>query len=503
MEEGKTIISQLYKRLDGKVIIAADLNDNDIEGADIDDLAVKIISFFEGCDGLKILDRNILEQIKKQTKTKEPLQVVVEQQPSFRPVSKEFEPQFRIKNIDVEKTGATVSDFAAYFRDRYRKLREILGSSQNVGMVVSTDKLAQYANGREVGIVGMVYDKIITKKGNLMITIEDEYGSAKIIFVRPESGARKEQTALFESAMHLVNDEVVALKGKLGSPPFIIAKQIIWPDVPVHSRKQSSEDLAIALTSDVHVGSKLFMEKNFVRFVEWLNGNVDTDRELAGKVKYVVFGGDLVDGIGVYPGQDRELTIQDIYKQYSVFFDYVDNIPDYIQVFVIPGNHDAVQLADPQPMLTKELIGEFKKDNVHFLSSPSHIEIEGLRVLAYHGTSLDSVIHNIAGCSYFKPEGAMVELLKRRHISPIYGDNPIVPSRNDSLVISDPPDILHMGHVHKNGTAEYHGTQIVNSGTWQARTEYQIKLGHMPTPCMLPVYRTKKATIENVDFSGL
>ena len=160
-----------------------------------------------------------------------------------------------------------------------------------------------------------------------------------------------------------------------------------------------------------------------------------------------------MDGIGVYPEQDKELSIPDIYEQYKKFFSYLERIPDYIQMFVIPGNHDAVQLADPQPTLSKDLIGEFKKENVHFLSSPSYVEIDGLKVLSYHGTSLDSVIHNIAGCSYMKPETAMVEMLKRRHMSPIYGEKSIIPTKKDALVVSDPPDILHMGHVHKNGSS--------------------------------------------------
>ncbi len=501
MQEEGTFVSELYKRLDGKVIIAAELSDGDLEDIGLDALSAKVLSFFENRDGLKILDKNTLSEIMSNLHEKEPLEVIVRQETSFMPISKEYDPQFTIKNAEVEKTGAAVSDFATYFKDRYRKLRDILASGRNIGMVVSTDKFSQYANGREVSIVGMVYDKMVTKKGNLMITLEDEYGSAKVIFIKPEKGGRKETATLFESAMRLVTDEVVAVKGKLGSPPFVIATQLIWPDIPVHARKQSMEDLAIAFTSDVHVGSKLFLEKQFVRFVEWLNGNVEKDRELAGKIKYVMVGGDLVDGIGVYPEQDKELTILDIYKQYSVFFDYIENIPDYIHVFVIPGNHDAVQRADPQPVLPKELIGEFKKSNVHFLSSPSYVEVEGLKVLSYHGTSLDSVIHNIAGCSYFKPETAMVEVLKRRHISPIYGDNPIIPGKKDPLVMSDPPDILHMGHVHKNGIAEYHGTQVINSGTWQARTDYQIKLGHLPTPCILPVYETRKAAMSAINFN--
>ena len=97
----------------------------------------------------------------------------------------------------------------------------------------------------------------------------------------------------------------------------------------------------------------------------------------------------------------------------------------------------------------------------------------------------------------------MIEVLKKRHISPIYGDNPIMPSKEDSLVIDEVPDILHMGHLHKNGYAEYHGTQVINSGTWQSRTSYQVKQGHMPTPALLPVYNTKSGELWSVDFNAM
>ena len=84
-----------------------------------------------------------------------------------------------------------------------------------------------------------------------------------------------------------------------------------------------------------------------------------------------------------------------------------------------------------------------------------------ITVALYHGTSLDSIIASIPNNSYAKPEKAMVELLKRRHLSPIYGGNIIVPSKNDSMIIEKAPDILHMGHIHKNGITNYHGVAIV------------------------------------------
>jgi DNA polymerase II small subunit len=179
----------------------------------------------------------------------------------------------------------------------------------------------------------------------------------------------------------------------------------------------------------------------------------------------------------------------------------ISMVPDYIHVFVIPGNHDAVQRAEPQPQLTSDLISDFKADNVHILPNPSFLTLHGINILAYHGTSLDSVIGAIPGMSYAKPEKPMIEILKRRHLSPIYGGNITVPSKNDNMVIDKIPDILHMGHVHKNGSANYHGVDIINSGTWQATTDFQLMKGHIPTPGIVPIYESKANRFTHINFN--
>ncbi len=502
--EGGSLVAELAQRLAGKVVISAELTDNDISGIGVESLTAHTLSFFGDSEGIHILDKpTLLMIIEKESEEKAPVQIEVFQKKDFNPLAKEIKSDYKIRRINAEKTPATVEDFSSHFRDRFRKLKEILehGSRGSLGMVSSIENIKQYADGREISVVGIVYDKITTKKGHILLTLEDEGSTAKVLFLKSERTSRKESQQLFEFAQRIVNDEVIAIRGRISSP-FVIANSIISPDIPVHQPKKTEEEMAIAFTSDIHVGSKLFMERHFVKFIEWLNGNVEARRDIAEHIKYLVISGDLVDGIGVYPNQDRELSILDIYKQYSVFFDYLENVPDHIEVFLLAGNHDAVQRAEPQPPLTEDLIGDFKKRNVHILSSPSYVTLHGIKILAYHGTSLDSIIQSIPGCSYAKPEAAMLEVLKKRHISPIYGENPIVPNKSDSLVIDEVPDILHMGHIHKNGYAEYHGTQIINSGAWQSRTPIQVKRGQLPTPAVLPVYETNTGHILSLDFTS-
>jgi DNA polymerase II small subunit len=275
-------------------------------------------------------------------------------------------------------------------------------------------------------------------------------------------------------------------------------KAVTWPDIPViREQKHSDVDIATVYLSDIHIGSRYFVEKAFKKFIRWLWGE-EGNVELAGKVKYVVIAGDVCDGIGVYPNQEKELVVKDIYAQYAMFDQLVQSFPDHIVTVVGPGNHDAVRRAEPQPYIPMDMI----KSDVKKIGSPATLEIEGLKHLVYHGTSIDSIIANISGLSYSKPDGPMVEMLKRRHLSPIYGENLIVPEHRDYMLIEEEPDVVHMGHIHKNAARKYRGTLLINSGTFQERTEFQVKMGHVPTPGIVPVLEMQSGNLSHLNFLG-
>ncbi len=481
------------------IILVADFDDTKIAPSDTELLVSKLIDIKTGSEGVRLVSKedidNALSMLDAERLSKTPRPVETSKVASFVPAASETDAQYRIIAKKIETTDGSMGGFVDYFRNRLERLRSMLEvrlhSLQRE--LFSIESLKAYADGKEVAVIGIVNSRVITKNNNLMVLIEDETAEARLIF--NSSGP------LFETASRIVNDEVIAVCGKL-SGQFIIAKEILWPDIPIKERKEIKDDVAIAFISDIHVGSKLFLERNFMKMLEWLNGSGDQrSKELAGKVKYIVIGGDVVDGIGVYPEQERDLSIPDIYRQYSVFSSLLQAIPEYIHTFVLPGNHDAVQLAEPQPAFPKELI-EMDRSNVHFVTNPCYINLHGIEVLSYHGGGIVSIMDTIPNMSYDRPEEAMVEMLKRRHLSPIYGGNVIVPSRNDNLVIDIVPDIFQTGHVHKNGITEYHGVKAVNSGTWQGVTQYQIKRGLVPTPCNLPVFEARKYGFTTVDFSG-
>ncbi|NYZ75811.1 DNA-directed DNA polymerase II small subunit [Candidatus Micrarchaeota archaeon] len=447
------------------------------------------------------ISREFIEQLVEEEK-KIPLPVVeVKRASDFKPISKEYSPDLKfLKEYDVSgkcNCGGTVDDFVNLFRDRLKKTRKML--EMRVGGTGITDigTTGGFTKGREVRIVGMVNSKIITKNGHVMIELESEEGVAKVLALKSN---REPERSCFEKANTLLLDEVIAIDGRV-SDPFIIASDVIWPDLPIRPQKVIDRDLCIAFMSDLHVGSRNFMQEQFQKMLGWLNGEMgeENGKDLVGRIKYIIIAGDLVDGIGVYPEQEKELVLKDIYEQYDLFLKFIGSIPDYIEVIIAPGNHDAVRRAEPQPEIAKDLL-KAGNGRMHVVGNPSLVDIEGFRTLIYHGTSLDSIIAGISGMSYQFPEKPMVELLKRRNLSPIYGENPVVPESKDYMLIEEVPDIVHMGHVHKNGYDNYKGTVVVNSGTWQSQTDFQLRQGHTPSPCALPVLDLRSGRMNVINF---
>ncbi len=424
----------------------------------------------------------------------------------FKPPAALLEPSLLLSINDSDVSGKSrctgkVDDFVRYFSDRVARLSVPLRNIPAPDGFSSIKALREGVSGKKARVIGIIYSKKITKNGHLLFELEDESGLAPCLVSR--------DSPLFSDANSILTDEVIAFD-VFCPKDLLIVKAFYKPGrVFQASRKTTvARDVSIAFLSDLHVGSKLFLQDKFKNFLRFLNGEGPAElREKAGKIKYICIAGDLVDGVGVYPSQEKELLTKDIFMQYEILCEFLKAIPEHIEVIVAPGNHDAVRTAEPQPSLPEEFTAGLRGyDNVHFVGNPSVHKVEGLELLVYHGTSLDGVISNTPAFKngYDFPERVAQELLNKRHLCPIYGEDPLVPESRDYLVISEQPDIFHFGHVHKNGYNEdYFGTVIVNSGTWQAQTDFQVKMGHNPTPCILPIYNMHDGKLEVLDFNKI
>lgn len=387
-------------------------------------------------------------------------------------------------------TNGEIKDLSSYFKSRYHKLRELLTNKREL----KDSYPIKEATGLDdvVKIVGMVSDIRNTKNSHKLIELEDETGSATVLI-------HNENHEVFQQAERVVKDEVIGVVGNRKGT-LIMGSELINPGVPRIDEKPM--DFATVFLSDIHIGSSTFLNEEFDRFIHWINGDFgdDEQREIANNVKYVVVAGDIVDGIGVYPHQDKELTIKDIHQQYEEAARLFGDI-SHVKVIVAPGNHDASRLAEPQPAIPEDYAkGLYELKNLEFVSNPALVSLDGIKVLIYHGRSFDDMAMTVKGMSHQQSDLIMKELLEKRHLAPIYGERtPLASEIEDHLVIEEIPDVFHTGHVHINSYKRYKGVHLINSGTFQSQTEFQKIYNIVPTCAQVPVINN--GSLKMLDFS--
>ncbi len=377
---------------------------------------------------------------------------------------------------DIASIGTgKYSDFVSVFQDRYEKLSRQLRGRVNHR---PADTIEQMSPGNDAALIGLVSDIRSTASGHWLVELEDTTGTFPCLIMKDREFA--------DDVRNMLHDECVAVEGTLADDGGILfVDSLHFPDIPrTHSPSTADRPVKAALISDVHCGSEEFLGDAWQRFADWLH------TPEAAEVEYLLIAGDMVEGIGVYPGQDEELEIVDIYDQYEAFSEHLKDVPGDIEIVMIPGNHDAVRLAEPQPAFDEELQEIMSAHDAQISANPSVVNIEGVSVLMYHGVSLDEVIAELPdeSATYERPHDAMAQLLRKRHVAPQYGGQTrVAPEPEDHLVMEEVPDIFHTGHVHKLGYGKYHNVLMVNSSCWQAQTDFQKKVNLQPDVGYAPI----------------
>lgn len=409
-----------------------------------------------------------------------------------------------VKNYPSNNDMKSMSDWFDFYLNRYNKMKGLLQNRFELKNVMSVNSINKLQGKNEVSTIGLVNDVHKTNNDNYIINLEDPTGRITVFI-----GSSKSK--LIRKCERVVLDEVIGIKGSTSSR-FLYADELIFPEVPDKPMVKGSKDEYACFIADTHVGSEDFEKKMFVNFTNWLKGKCGSEKQksIAKKVKYLFVIGDLVDGVGVYPGQENELVIKDIYKQYEVFSDYLKDLPEDIQLIFIPGNHDALRLNEPQPPLFSDIAKPvYELSNVHNLSNPSMVKIgdgagfKGLKVLMYHGMSYTYYASNVPKLlnkGMDNPELISEFLLKKRHLSPAHEGGLITPGNLDPLLIDDVPDVLTTGHIHKLGYKNYRGVNIIAASCFQKMTSYMQKLGHHPTPGFVPLLNLKTRKVKIMHF---
>jgi len=363
-----------------------------------------------------------------------------------------------------------VSGYNSLFASRFNKLRRIISDRPESRMLKTISSVKSVKTDDDVYICGLVTDRI-SERNVTKLVLEDPTGSIEGIIFDEE---------LQKSADTLLSDQFIMARVGIGKNSGFIIKDLISPDMPDQASNRSESEVFAVFLSDLHIGSRYFMEEEFSDFVSWLS----SPDPVARKVRFVLIGGDVVDGVGIYPNQDKELVCQTIEEQLEKLEGMIKKIPKNVKIFIMPGNHDPGRRALPQPAIPKKYRPSlWESDNIVMVGNPAVISLNGVKVLMFHGQSIDDIVKTTPGLSYDSPTNVMKHLLRARHLSPIYGSQtPIAPEREDLMVIEDIPDIFHVGHVHRAQLDMYKGILLINSGSWQNQTPFQASVGMTPNP---------------------
>ncbi|MEN2974957.1 MAG: DNA-directed DNA polymerase II small subunit [Candidatus Caldarchaeales archaeon] len=389
----------------------------------------------------------------------------------------------------------SIVEFQNYFKSRYMKLKSIL-EDRGESFTKIKDALRS-PKGTESTLAVMLLEKKETER-SIVLEVEDDTSNIRIV-------VPKKDNDLVKKTERLLLDQVFGVRAvKINNS--IIARDIFQPDIPMRPRKidRVSQDVYIVLISDLHIGSKKFREDLWESFLDWLNNSRDPEVK---KIRYLVIGGDMVDGVGIFPNQDKELEYTSIVQQIEESSKLLSEIPESIKIIISVGNHDPVEKAIPQPPLQskyREILG--KSREYIFVGNPALIKVEDRSLLIYHGQSMDDIIQHLPNVSYSTLDREIKNVLEMmiqcRHLAPIYGEStPILPTPEDLLVIEDIPDILHTGHVHVAYVGSYREVVLVNSGTWQEQTSYQRELGLEPTVGTSVIVNLKTLTAKLKKFT--
>ncbi len=403
--------------------------------------------------------------------------------------------------IKNKKLG--VRDFVKNFRSRYNFFKKILQERTELERLTSIDKLS---GNKSFSIIAIITSKSITKNKNIILEVEDLTGKTKLLIT-------KTKEEIYKKAKEIVLDDVIGFKCS-GSRDFLFVNDLFYPDAFLKDKKGIDNEVYALFCSDFHVGSENFLEENFNRFINWLNG-VGCDegqKKNIKKIRYLFVVGDSVDGVGAYPGQEKDLKIKDIKKQYEKLAEFYKRIPKYISIIQCAGQHDAVRVAVPQPPLGKDFAEPLIKiQNLYLVSNPSLVEIEGteekqgIKVLMYHGAGIIQYIINEIeelrlSNAQATPAKAIKHLLLRRHLAPCHGGFVYIPSEEDSMLIKEIPDIITTGDLHRSDIDKYNGILIICNSCWQTQTAFEEKVGNQPDLCKVPLLNLKTGAIKILDF---
>ncbi len=236
--------------------------------------------------------------------------------------------------------------------------------------------------------------------GDRSLVVEDPTGTAPV-YISDEAVA---------DFNYLVEDEVIGLVCDNEDSSENRVVKIIFPDIPLATKiSASSEEIFVMFLSDIHIDELGFLPHSLEKLSNYLK-----------KI-----------------------------KQETIVFVLGDIAPDKEKV------EKFVELF-PKNFSLSFLKGELE----NYLPDPVVVEINGVEIFLSHGDIFSKYFEKFKT----SPEIMLLELIKKRHLSPNFKQNKNFDE--EKLFLDKIPDIFVIGHYHDPRILNYKGVTIVSLGSF-------------------------------------
>jgi len=174
-------------------------------------------------------------------------------------------------------TGEGVKGYNALFSSRFNKLKKIISNRPESRKLKSIASVKTAKSEDDMYVCGLVTTRN-SERNITRLVLEDPSGSFEGIVFDNE---------LQKTAGTLLTDQFVMVRISRGKNSGFIIKDIIQPDIPDQPINKSETEAYAVFLSDLHIGSKYFMEEEFREFVSWLS----SPDSVARKIRFILIGG--------------------------------------------------------------------------------------------------------------------------------------------------------------------------------------------------------------------
>lgn len=309
-----------------------------------------------------------------------------------------------IKGATSKRKKSTVQDYVQYFSNRYEKINNLIHKRLTLLSLMSIGKVTPRV--KNFSIIGAVKEKDHEQK---TVVLEDQTGEILVYFDENHK----------EEFRQIVLDEII---GAICERSEIVkVKKIMWPDVELKKNIGRTEsDVHCLFLSDLHMDSDKFNKKSYEKFLEWVN-----------KEKYKKFYIFVLGGVS-----SKKEDVEN----------FLGNLPNHSIKIFLKGKKDVdTKMWDMT------------------LPSISFIRLENsVSLLLCCGEFLASYSSLWEGCT---PDKVMLNLLKKRHINPVFEFNQEI-YEQDPFLLTDIPDIFVSGSFHIPSLVNYKGITVMSVGSF-------------------------------------